>query len=148
MTIIKNRKAEFDYFIEDTYEAGIMLEGWEVKAIIAGRSNLQEAYVVFSDNEFKLVGAHISPLPTTSVWDHPFPTRTRTLLLHKNEISKLAAKVKISGYTIVPVDMHITNRKIKLKIGLAKGKKMHDKRKSEKDKDAKREVDIAMKRQS
>lgn len=146
MSIIENKKAFHDYFIEDKYEAGIVLEGWEVKAIRAGRTQLKEAYINVKDGELFLFGSHISPLPTASTHIHPDPTRTRKLLLHKLEIDRIIGKVQRAGYTLMPLDMHYKAGRIKLAIGLAKGKKQHDKRASEKDREAKREVQQAMKK--
>ncbi|GGY48760.1 MULTISPECIES: SsrA-binding protein SmpB [Pseudoduganella] len=145
MTIADNRKAFHDYFIEDRYEAGIALEGWEVKAIRDARVQIKEAYVTIRDNELYLFGAHISALPTASTHIHPQAVRTRKLLLHRQEIDKLIGKVERSGYTLVPLNLHFKGGRIKCEIGLAKGKKQHDKRASEKDHDAKREVQAAMK---
>jgi SsrA-binding protein len=145
MTIADNRKAFHDYFIEDRYEAGIALEGWEVKAIRDARVQIKEAYVTIRDNELYLFGAHISALPTASTHIHPQAVRTRKLLLHRQEIDKLIGKVERSGYTLVPLNLHFKGGRIKCEIGLAKGKKQHDKRATEKDHDAKREVQAAMK---
>lgn len=146
MSIIENRKAFHEYFIEDRFEAGIKLEGWEVKAIRANRANIKESYVTIVNAEIFLVGSHISPLISVSSHVHPDPTRTRKLLLNKAEISKMMSKVKLAGYTLMPLNMHFKNGKIKLEIGMAKGKKQHDKRAVEKDNDAKREAAQAMKR--
>jgi SsrA-binding protein len=139
MSIAQNKKAFHDYFIEEKYEAGIVLDGWEVKAIRAGRTQLKEAYVIIRSGELYLLGCHISPLPTASTHINPDPVRTRKLLLHAEEISKLIGKVERSGYTLVPLDMHFVRGRIKLEIGLAKGKKQHDKREAEKEKDWQRE---------
>ena len=132
MSIAQNKKAFHDYFIEDKYEAGLILAGWEVKAIRASRVQLKEAYVVIKNGEIFLIGAHISPLATASTHVHPDATRSRKLLLHAEEISKLIGKVERAGYTLVPLDMHYKRGRIKLEIGLAKGKKQHDKRQSAK----------------
>ena len=137
--IADNRKAFHDYFIEQRLEAGMALEGWEVKAIRAGRVQLQDAYVIVSNGEIVLVGCHISPLVSTSTHFVPDPTRTRKLLLHAGEISRLIGAVEQAGYTLVPLDLHYKNGRIKLEIGLAKGKKQYDKRQSEKEKDWRRE---------
>ncbi|WP_426335907.1 SsrA-binding protein SmpB [Pseudoduganella sp. R-31] len=145
MSIADNRKAFHDYFIEDKYEAGIALEGWEVKAIRDGRVQIKEAYVTIRDNELYLFGAHISALPTASTHIHPQAVRTRKLLLHRAEIDKLVGKVERAGYTLVPLNLHFKGGRIKCEIGLAKGKKQHDKRAAEKDRDASREVAQAMK---
>jgi len=139
MSIVQNKKAFHDYFIEERYEAGIVLEGWEAKAIRAGRVQIKEAYVVVTNGEIFLIGAHITPLETASTHIHPDPTRTRKLLLNAREIDRLIGAVERSGYTLVPLDMHYTKGRIKLEIGLAKGKKQHDKRESEKERDWKRE---------
>ena len=124
-----------------------MLEGWEIKAIRAGRVQLKEAYVIVKDGELYLLGSHISPLASASTHIHPDPVRTRKLLLHKAEIDKIIGKVQRAGYTIMPLDMHYKRGRVKLEIGLAKGKKQHDKRATEKEKDAKREAAAAMKKE-
>jgi SsrA-binding protein len=145
MSITDNKKAFHDYFIEERYEAGLILEGWEVKSIRAGRANLKESYVVLKNGSVFLIGCHISPLPTASTHIHPDPTRSRKLLLHAAEISKLIGKVERAGYTLVPLNLHFSKGRIKLEIGLAKGKKQHDKRESEKERDWKREQSQLMK---
>jgi SsrA-binding protein len=147
MSIIQNKKAFHDFFIEDKYEAGLMLQGWEIKAIRAGRVQLKEAYVVVKDGELFLIGSHISPLTSASTHILPDPTRTRKLLLHASEIDKIIGKVQRAGYTLMPLDMHYKGGRVKLEIGLAKGKKQHDKRATEKEKDAKREAAAAMKKE-
>jgi len=147
MSIVQNKKAFHDYFIEDRYEAGLVLEGWEVKAIRAGRANLKEAYVTVKDGALYLFGSHISPLASASTHILPDATRTRKLLLHEAEIDKLTGKVQRAGYTLMPLDLHFKNGRIKLNIGLAKGKKQHDKRASEKERDASREAQQAMKKE-
>ncbi len=139
MSIAQNKKAFHDYFIEERFEAGLVLEGWEVKSIRAGRVNLKESYVVIRSGEIVVIGCHISPLESASTHIHPDPLRTRKLLLHEEEIRKLIGKVERAGYTIVPLDMHYSKGRIKLEIGLAKGKKQYDKRESEKEKDWQRE---------
>ncbi|MDD3484599.1 SsrA-binding protein SmpB [Azovibrio restrictus] len=139
MSIANNKKAFHDYFIEEKYEAGLALEGWEVKSIRAGRVQIKEAYVVIKRGEIFLLGMHITPLPTASTHVHPDPVRTRKLLLHENEIMKLIGKVERAGYTLVPLDLHYTRGRIKAEIGLAKGKKQHDKREDAKEKDWARE---------
>ena len=139
MTIVENRKAPHDYFIEDRYEAGIALEGWEVKAIRAGRAQLKEAYVIVRNEELFLIGAHISALPTASTHVQPDPVRTRKLLLHAEEIRRLIGKVDRAGYTLVPLDLHYVRGRVKINMGLGKGKKQHDKRAAEKDKEWSRE---------
>ncbi len=139
MSIIQNKKAFHDYFIEQRFEAGVALEGWEVKAIRAGRVQIKEAYVIISNSELFLLGCHISPLPTASTHVQPDPVRTRKLLLHAEEISRLIGNVERAGYTLAPLDLHFSKGRIKLEIGLAKGKKQHDKRATEKDKEWQRE---------
>ena len=139
MSIIQNKKAFHDYFIEDRYEAGIVLEGWEVKAIRDNRVNIKEAYVIIQKGEIFLLGCHITPMGNASTHINPDNIRTRKLLLNNNEIVKLIGKVERSGFTLVPIDMHFSKGRIKCEIGLAKGKKQYDKRQSEKEKDWKRE---------
>jgi SsrA-binding protein len=128
VSIVENRKAFHDYFIEERFEAGLSLEGWEVKAVRAGRANLKEGYVVVKNGELLLIGAHVSPLTTASTHVRADPTRTRKLLMHREEISRLVGKVERAGYTLTPLNLHYKNGRIKLEIGLAKGKKQHDKR--------------------
>jgi SsrA-binding protein len=139
MSIADNKKAFHDYFIEERYEAGLVLEGWEVKAIRAGRAQIKEAYVVLKSGEVFLIGAHITPLLSASTHVHPDPVRTRKLLLNAAEIDKLIGKVERAGYTLVPLDLHYSKGRVKLAVGLAKGKKQHDKRDAEKDRDWVRE---------
>ncbi len=139
MSIIDNRKAFHDYFIEDKYEAGLVLQGWEVKAIRAGRANIKESYVVIRSAEIFIVGMHITPLESASTHITPDPTRTRKLLLHAEEIAKLIGKVERAGYALVPLDLHYTKGRIKISVGLAKGKKQFDKRETEKERDWERE---------
>src|SRR5207244_2496442 len=119
MSIVDNKKAYHDYFIEEKFEAGIALEGWEVKAIRAGRAQLKEAYVIVKGGEIVLIGAHVTPLSTASTHVHPDPTRTRKLLLHRDEISRLVGKVERAGYTMVPLNLHYSRGRVKLDIGLA-----------------------------
>jgi SsrA-binding protein len=139
VTIVENRKAQHDYFVEERYEAGLALEGWEAKAIRAGRAQLKEAYVIVSNEEIFLIGSHISPLPAASTHVHADPVRTRKLLLHAEEIRRLIGKVDRAGYTLVPIDLHYVRGRVKIAIGLAKGKKQHDKRAAEREKEWKRE---------
>ena len=139
MSIVENRKAFHDYFVEERFEAGLVLEGWEVKSIRAGRVNLQEAYVVLNRGEPFIIGMHVSALPTASTHFVPDPTRSRKLLLNAGEIDELIGKVERAGYTLVPINLHYTKGRVKLDIGLAKGKKQHDKREAEKEKDWQRE---------
>ena len=145
MSIIDNKKAFHDYFIEERFEAGLVLEGWEVKSIRAGRGQIKEAYVIVRNGEVFLFGAHISALPTASTHIHPDPVRTRKLLLHADEIKKLIGKVERAGYTLVPLNFHYKGGRIKCEIGLAKGKKQHDKRDSERERDGQREIAKVMK---
>ena len=146
MTIVDNKKAFFDYFIEDRYEAGLVLHGWEVKAIRAGRAQIKEGYVVLQNGAFYLIGAHISPLNSASTHVTPDTVRTRKLLLNAAEIDKLIGKVEQRGYTVVPLNLHYSKGNVKLDIGVAKGKKQYDKRATEKEKDGKREQQQAMKK--
>jgi SsrA-binding protein len=139
MSIVDNRKAYHDFFIEEKHEAGLVLEGWEVKAIRAGRAHLKEAYVIIRGAELFLLGAHITPLTAASTHVHADPTRTRKLLLHASETAKLIGKVVRAGYTLVPLDLHYKGGRIKLEVGLAKGKKQHDKRDAERDREWQRE---------
>jgi SsrA-binding protein len=148
MSIIDNKKAFHDYFIEERYEAGLVLEGWEVKAIRAGRANIKEAYVVVQHSETFVIGMHISPLPTASTHVKPDPVRTRKLLLKAEEIRKLIGKVEQKGYTLVPLDLHYTTGRVKMAVGLAKGKKQHDKREVEKERDWQREQAQLMRRKA
>ena len=139
MNILKNKKAFHDYFIEDKYEAGIVLKGWEVKSIRSGKGHLKESYVVIKGGEIYLIGCHISPITSISNHITPDPTRSRKLLLNSREIKKLIGNVERAGYTIVPLNMHFSKGRIKLEIGLAKGKKQYDKRESLKQKDWQKE---------
>jgi SsrA-binding protein len=139
MSIVENRKAFHDYFVEERYEAGIALEGWEVKAIRAGRVQLKEAYVIVKGAELFLIGAHVSPLAAASTHVEPDPVRTRKLLLHAEEITRLIGKVEQAGYALVPLNLHYAKGRIKLEIGLAKGKKQYDKRAAEKEREWNRE---------
>ena len=145
MSIAENKKAFFDYFIEERFEAGLVLEGWEVKAIRASRAQIKEGYVILKQGAFYLIGAHISALPEASTHVNPDPVRTRKLLLHEEEIKKLIGRVEQRGYTLVPLNLHYKGGRIKLEIDLAKSKKQHDKREAEKEKDSKREQQQAMK---
>jgi SsrA-binding protein len=145
MSITVNKKAFHDYSVEEKFEAGIALEGWEVKAIRAGRMNIKESYVIIKSGEIFLIGMHISPLSTASTHNAHDPVRTRKLLLHGREIMKLIGKVERAGYALVPIDLHFSRGRIKLEIGLAKGKKQYDKRQDEQEKSGKREAARAMK---
>jgi SsrA-binding protein len=139
MSIVDNRKAFHDFFIEEKFEAGLVLEGWEVKAIRAGRAHLKEAYVIVRGAELALLGAHITPLTAASTHVNPDPTRTRKLLMHGHEIAKLIGKVERAGFTLVPLDLHYKGGRIKLEVGLAKGKKQYDKRDAEREREWQRE---------
>jgi SsrA-binding protein len=137
--IAENRKARFDYYIEDRYEAGMVLQGWEVKAMRAGKAQLAEAYAYVKNGEAFLYGAHIAPLMTTSTHVIADPTRTRKLLLNLAELEQLENAVEREGYTLVPLQMYWKAGRAKLQIGVAKGKKQHDKRATEKDRDWQRD---------
>lgn len=137
--IATNRKALHDFLIEERFEAGIVLEGWEVKSLRAGRTQLDQGYVILKNREVWLIGASITPLPTVSTHIVPDPQRTRKLLLHQREIAKLIGLVERKGYTLVPLSLYWKANKVKIQIGLAKGKKAHDKRASEKERDWQRE---------
>ena len=144
MSIVDNRKAYHDYFIEERFEAGLALEGWEVKAIRAGRAQLKESYVVVKNGEIVLLGAHVTPLSTASTHVSADPTRTRKLLLNAREIDKLIGAVERKGYTIIPTAMYWKHNRVKVEVGLAKGKQDHDKRAAEKDRDWNREKQLTM----
>ena len=138
-TIARNKKARHEFSVEDTFEAGLALEGWEVKSLREGRAQLTESYVHIRQGEAWLLGAHITPLTTASTHVRPDPTRTRKLLLHRQELDRLIGAVERKGYTLVPLNLHWSKGKAKLDIGLAKGKKQHDKRATQKDRDWKRQ---------
>ena len=144
--IAENRKARFDYFIEDRFEAGLALAGWEVKAMRAGRAQLKEAYVYLRGGEAFLIGAHLSPLTSASTHVTADPVRTRKLLLHRSELQRLIGAVERRGYTLVPLELYWKNGRAKLEVGLAKGKKQHDKRATEKDRDWQRDKARALRR--
>lgn len=139
MAIVQNRKAQHDYFIEERHEAGLVLQGWEVKAIRAGRAQINEAYVIVKDASLWLIGAHVSPLMTASTHVTPDPTRTRKLLLHAAEIRRLSGQVAQRGYALIPLNLHYAKGRIKAEIGLARGKLKHDKRASEREREWQRE---------
>jgi len=145
-TIAINKTAKHDYFIEQRFEAGIALEGWEVKSLRENRVNLKESYILVKDDEIWLFGAHITPLPTASTHIHPDPLRTRKLLLHRREIDMLRGMVERKGYTLVPTAMYWKKGRVKVEIGLAKGKKQHDKRAVSKERDWQREKARILKR--
>ena len=138
-TIALNKKAKHDYFIDDRYEAGLSLEGWEVKSIRAGRIQINESYILLQNGEAFLFGANISPLPTASTHIKPDPTRNRKCLLHRTELNRLIGAVERKGYTLIPTALYWKHGLVKLEIGVARGKKAHDKRAAEKEKDWNRE---------
>ena len=148
VAIVQNKKAHHDYSIEERYEAGIALEGWEVKSIRANQVQLNEAYVIVRSGELYLLNAHISPLSTTSTHVKADPTRTRKLLLHAAEIRKLIGKVERAGYSLVPLNMHYSKGRVKLEVGLAKGKRQFEKRAADADRDWKREQNRLLKQRS
>jgi len=139
MSIAENRKAFHDYFVEERFEAGMVLEGWEVKAIRAGRVQIGDAYVIVQNGALWLIGAHVSPLLTASTHVHPDPMRTRKLLLRAEEVRRLIGKVEQRGYSLIPLDLHFSKGRVKAQIALAKGKLKHDKRASEREKEWQRE---------
>ena len=145
MSIAENRRARFDYAIEERHEAGMVLEGWEIKAIRAGQVQLTDGYVVIRDGELWLIGCRINALRSASTHVHPEADRTKKLLLRKDEIRRLIGKVEQRGYTLVPLDLHYKGGRVKCEIALAKGKAEHDKRDTIKDREGKREVERAMK---
>jgi SsrA-binding protein len=145
MSIAQNKKALHDYFIEERFEAGLVLEGWEVKAIRAGRAQLKEGYIVIRKAELFLIGAHITPLPEASTHVKPDPVRTRKLLLQRDQIDKLIGKVERAGYTLVPLDLHYKGGRVKCELGLAKGKKQYDKREVEREREWQREKQRVLK---
>jgi len=139
VSIVQNRKASHDYFIEERYEAGLVLEGWEVKAVRAARAQIGDAYVIVKDGALWLIGSHISPLLAASTHVQPDPMRTRKLLMHAEEIRRLIGKVEQRGFTLIPLDLHYSKGRIKVALALAKGKLRHDKRASEREKEWQRE---------
>jgi SsrA-binding protein len=143
--IAQNRKAWHDYFIDEKYEAGLALQGWEVKALRAGRAQLKEGYVRIEGGEAWLIGAHISPLTHASTHIAANPTRARKLLLHEHELQKLIGATERKGYTLVPLDLHWTRGRAKIEIGLARGKQLHDKRADLKKREDRREAERALK---
>jgi SsrA-binding protein len=144
-TIAQNKKARFDYFIEDRFESGLALQGWEVKSMRAGKAQLTESYVIVRDGEAWLQGSHITPLSTASTHIDPVPTRSRKLLMHRKEIDRLTGLVERKGYTLVALELYWSKGRAKLSVGLAKGKKQHDKRATEKDRDWERTKGRVMK---
>lgn len=144
--IVDNRKVRHEYHIEERFEAGLVLEGWEVKSIRAGKMQLADSHVVFRKGEAWLLNAHCSPLATVSTHIEPNPTRTRKLLLSRREINKLMGKVQQQGYTVVPLNMHWKHNCVKVEVALVKGKKLHDKRAAEKKRDWQRDKARLMRR--
>ncbi|MEE8264621.1 MAG: SsrA-binding protein SmpB [Gammaproteobacteria bacterium] len=144
-TIALNKKARHDYFIEDRFEAGLALEGWEVKALRAGRVQLRDGYVLLKDGEAWLIGALITPLPSAATHTHPDPRRTRKLLLQRKEIARLIGAVDRKGYTVIPTAMYWKGGRAKLEIGLAKGKKAYDKRAALKEREWERQKERLLK---
>jgi SsrA-binding protein len=138
-TIVRNKKARHDFFIEDRFEAGLALEGWEVKSLRAGQVQIRDSYILLKENEAFLFGALITPLPTASTHINPDPQRDRKLLLHRNELGKLIGAVERKGYALIPTAMYWKRGRAKIEIGLAKGKKAYDKRATEKERDWNRE---------
>jgi len=145
-SIAVNRKARHEYFIEERFEAGLSLEGWEVKSLRAGRVQLDQSYILVKNGEAWLFGATITPLQTASTHINPDPQRTRKLLLHARELGKLIGSVERRGYTLAPLTLYWKNNRIKLEIALVKGKKLHDKREAEKDRDWERQKQRLMKK--
>lgn len=148
MAQIQNRKAWFDYQIEEKFEAGLVLQGWEVKSIREGAASIKEAHIFVRDGELFLLNANISPLRTASTHEKPDPTRTRKLLMHKKEIMRLIGRVEQAGYTLIPLDMHFKSGKVKVEVGLGKGKRLYEKRQDESKKEWKRQQERLMKHKS
>jgi SsrA-binding protein len=146
--IADNKKAAFNYFFEEKFEAGMVLEGWEVKALREGKVQLTDGYVVIRNGELFVIGCQINPLKTASTHVRPEAARTKKLLMHKDEIRRLIGKVEQKGYTLVPLNLHWKNGRVKCEIALAKGKATHDKRDTIKDREGKREVERAMKQRN
>lgn len=147
-SIVQNRRAAHEYAIEERFEAGLALEGWEVKSVRAGRAQINEAYVIVRGAELFLLNAHFATLPTTSTHVHADPARTRKLLLRRDEIRKLIGKVERAGYTLVPLDLHFSRGRVKLALGLAKGKRQYEKRTAEQERDWKREQSRLLKQRA
>jgi SsrA-binding protein len=144
-SIAQNKKARFDYFIEDRLEAGLALQGWEVKSMRAGKAQLTDSFVIFRDGEAWLLGSHVSPLNTVSTHVVAEPKRTRKLLMNRREIDRLMGLVERKGYTLIALELYWSKNRVKVKVGLAKGKKQHDKRDTEKDRDWQRDKSRALK---
>ncbi len=145
MSIISNKKAYHDYFIEEKFEAGVVLEGWEVKAIRAGKGQLKDSYVKIRNNEIWLIGFNVNPMISTSTHIRADASRLKKLLLHRREIDRLIGKVEQRGYSLIALDLHYKKGKVKAEIALAKGKKLHDKRATEKEREGQREAAQAIK---
>ena len=145
MAIIQNKKARFDYTIEDKFEARLVLRGWEVKSIRAGGASIKESHIFVRDGELFLLNANITPLKTASTHEKADPTRTRKLLMHKHEIMRLIGRVEQAGYTLIPLDMHFKDGRVKLEIGLGKGKKLYEKRQDASKKEWKRQQERLLK---
>lgn len=145
-TIVTNKKAHFEYFLEENFEAGLVLEGWEVKSLRAGKVNLSDAHIIVKYGQAYLLGAQIQPLPTASQHIYPDPSRTRKLLLHRKELSQLIGKVERQGYTLIPLSFYWKHNKVKIQMALAKGKKTHDKRDATKERDWQRDRARIMKK--
>ena len=143
-TIAQNKKARFDYFIEDRIEAGLALQGWEVKSMRAGKAQLTDSFVIFRDGEAYLLGSHVAPLNTVSTHVIAEPKRTRKLLMNRREIDRLIGLVERKGYTLIALELYWSKNKVKVKVGLARGKKQHDKRDTEKDRDWQRDKSRAL----
>ena len=144
-SIAQNKKARFDYFIEDRIEAGLALQGWEVKSMRAGKAQLTDSFVIFRDGEAFLLGSHVTPLNTVSTHVVAEPKRTRKLLMNRREIDRLIGLVERKGYTLIALELYWKNNRVKVAVGLAKGKKQHDKRDTEKDRDWQRDKSRALK---
>jgi len=144
-TLVSNRRARREYFIEETYEAGLVLKGSEIKSIRAGRANLQDSYVTIRDGEAWLVNTHVSPYKQASIENHE-PKRDRKLLLNRREIDRLVGKVQAKGYTMIPLRLYLKNNRAKVEVALAKGKKLYDKRANLAKRQAQRDMERAMRR--
>ena len=144
-SIAQNKKARFDYFIEDRLEAGLALQGWEVKSMRAGKAQLTDSFVIFRDGEAYLLGSHVAPLNTVSTHVIAEPKRTRKLLMNRREIDRLIGLVERKGYTLIALELYWSKNRVKVAVGLAKGKKQHDKRDTEKDRDWQRDKARALK---
>ncbi|MFC1589252.1 SsrA-binding protein SmpB [Pseudomonadota bacterium] len=144
-TIALNRKARHDYSVEDNFEAGLVLEGWEIKSLREGKVQISESYIMVHGSELEWVGGQITPLLSASTHIHPNPTRARKLLMHRREIDRLIGQIERKGYTLLPLALYWKNGKVKMDVGLAKGKKAHDKRADDKERDWNREKQRTLK---